>query len=162
LPATDVHPLVREYLDAVRRRAAHLPPEQQETLVRSAAAQVKVAPDASESDALTALMRAPSPAELVPKPPQDWLTVALVLLGGFLILAGWFWGIYRLWRSPGWTRRDKLIGTLVPPYGLFGGLAPSFWFAATGSEALDVLLFGVPLIIPFITSGYLIRRHYAS
>ncbi|WP_028064145.1 hypothetical protein [Solirubrobacter soli] len=157
----DVHPLVQEYLDAVERRATHLPPEQRETLVRSAAAQVQVAPDASESDALTALMRAPAPAELVPRPPQDWLTVGLVLLGGFLFLAGWFWGVYRLWKSRGWTRRDKLIGTLVWPYGLFGGLAPSFWFAATGSPALDVLLFGVPLIVPFITAGYLVRRHYA-
>ena len=44
---------------------------------------------------------------------------------------------------------------------MFGGLAPSFWFAATGSPALDVLVFGVPLIVPFITAGYLIRRHYA-
>jgi len=96
------------------------------------------------------------------KPPSSTSPTVNQSCGGFLILAGWFWGIYRLWRSPGWTRRDKLIGTLVPPYGLFGGLAPSFWFAATGSEALDVLLFGVPLIIPFITSGYLIRRHYAS
>jgi hypothetical protein len=158
---SDVHPLVREYLDAVERRAAHLPPEQRDTLVRSAAAQVRVAPDASEPEALTALLRAPSPADLVPRPKQDWLTVGLVLLGGFLLLAGWFWGVYRLWRSPGWTRGDKLVGTLLWPYGLFGGLAPAFWFAATGSGVLDALLFGVPLLVPFITSGYLIRRHYA-
>jgi hypothetical protein len=157
---TDVHPLVREYLDTVDRRAAHLAPEQRAEVVRSAAAQVRVAPDASESDALTALMRAPAPAELVPRPPQDWLTVGLLLLGGFLLLGGWFWGVYRLWRSRGWNRRDKLIGTFVWPYGLFGGLAPSFWFSATGSGALDALLFGVPLIVPFLTAGYLLRRHY--
>jgi hypothetical protein len=157
----DVHPLVQEYLDAVERRAAHLPPDQRDTLVRSAAAQVQVAPDASESEALTALLRAPAPAELVPRPPQDWLTIGLLLLGGFLILAGWFWGVYRLWTSRGWTRRDKLIGTLVWPYGVFGGLMPAFFFAATGSPVLDVLIFGIPPIIPFITSGYLIRRHYA-
>ena len=51
--------------------------------------------------------------------------------------------MYRLWRSRGWTRRDKLIGTLVWPYGLFGGLAPALWFSSTGSLVLDVLLFGV-------------------
>jgi hypothetical protein len=158
---TDVHPLVREYLDTVDRRAAHLPADQRAQLVRSAAAQVRVAPDASESDALTALLRAPSPADLVPRPAQDWTTVGLVLLGGFLLLAGWFWGVYRLWRSPGWTRRDKLIGTLVWPYGVFGGLVPAFVFPATGNGALDVLIFGLPLIVPFITAGYLLKRHYA-
>ena len=158
---TEVHPLVREYLDAVERRAAYLAPEDRAQVVRSAAAQVEVAPDASESDALTALLRAPAPSELVPKPPQDWLTVGLLLLGGFLLLAGWFWGAYRLWRSRGWTRRDKLIGTLVWPYGLFGGLAPAFLFPTTGSGVLDALLFGVPVIVPFGTAAYLIRRHYA-
>jgi hypothetical protein len=158
---TEVHPLVREYLDSVDRRAAHLRPEQRAQLVRSASAQVDVAPDASESEALTALLRAPSPAELVPRPAQDWTTVGLLLLGGFLFLAGWFWGVYRLWRSPGWTRTDKLIGTLVWPYGVFGGFVPAFVFHATGSGVLDALLFGLPPIVPFVTAGYLIRRHYS-
>jgi hypothetical protein len=159
---TEIHPLVRDYLDAVDRRAAYLPPEQRSQLVRSAAAQVHVGPDASESEALTALLRAPAPAELVPRAPQDWLTVGLLLLGGLLLLAGWFWGAWRLWRSRCWTLRDKLIGTLLWPYGLFGGLAPSLWFSATGSGVLDVLLFGVPLIVPFVTAGYLLRRHGAQ
>jgi hypothetical protein len=159
---SEVHPLVREYLDTVERRAAHLEPATRAQLVRSAAAQVQVAPDASESEALTALLRAPTPKELVPKPAQDWTTVGLVLLGGFLILAGWFWGVSRLWRSKGWTLRDKLIGTLVWPYGLFGGFAPAFLFSATGDGLLDALIFGLPPIVPFGTAAYLLRRHYAT
>lgn len=42
---------------------------------------------------------------------QEWATVALLPLV-------WVVGVVLLWRSRAWTRRDKLIGTLVVPGGL--------------------------------------------
>jgi hypothetical protein len=49
--------------------------------------------------------------------------VALILLnlGGLIVpVAGWFVGVALLWASSKWTRKEKLIGTFVPPGGLMG------------------------------------------
>ena len=51
--------------------------------------------------------------------------VALILLnvGGVIVpVVGWFVGVALLWASPKWTRKEKLIGTFVPPGGLSGFL----------------------------------------
>src|SRR5439155_820822 len=39
-----------------------------------------------------------------------------------VFLVGWLAGVVLLWSSSLWTRRDKLIGTLVIPGGLAAGL----------------------------------------
>ena len=57
----------------------------------------------------------------MPEEERGWLeTVAIVLLlvGGFFYAVGWLAGVALLWLSRVWTRRDKLIGTLVVPGGL--------------------------------------------
>jgi hypothetical protein len=48
-------------------------------------------------------------------------TFLLLLFGGFFAGIGWFAGAWMLWWSEVWTRREKLLGTLVLP----GGLAAS-------------------------------------
>ncbi len=57
--------------------------------------------------------------------------LVLLLFGGFLVLVGWIVGAVLLWMSPRWTVREKLLGTLVWPFGLatpvlVGGLAAAF------------------------------------
>lgn len=44
---------------------------------------------------------------------------ALLLLpfGGFLYLVGWLVGVAFLWTSDRWTSTEKLLGTLVLPFG---------------------------------------------
>ena len=37
-------------------------------------------------------------------------------------VAGWFVGLYFLWTSPVWTRREKVVATLVLPCGALGPL----------------------------------------
>jgi hypothetical protein len=51
--------------------------------------------------------------------------VAIFLLpfGGFVFLLGWPVGVGLLWASPTWRLRDKLLGTLVWPFGYLGVLA---------------------------------------
>src|SRR5207302_8751218 len=50
---------------------------------------------------------------------MDVLTPIILLVGGLLIpVLGWAAGVALLWTSRAWTRRDKLIGTLVIPGGL--------------------------------------------
>jgi hypothetical protein len=49
----------------------------------------------------------------------------LLTLGSLVSWVGWVGGVLLLWTSQRWTRRDKLLGSLVLP----GGLAPAWWFA---------------------------------
>jgi hypothetical protein len=51
---------------------------------------------------------------------REWLTIALLLVGGFAVILGWFLGLGLLWTSRRRTQREKWIGTLVIPAGLFG------------------------------------------
>jgi hypothetical protein len=55
-----------------------------------------------------------------------WREIAAIVLlpfGGVVIpIAGWFVGLYFLWSSPVWTRVEKLMGTLVLPFGTLGPL----------------------------------------
>ncbi|MCW2992814.1 MAG: hypothetical protein JWQ18_309, partial [Conexibacter sp.] len=48
--------------------------------------------------------------------------IVLLLLGGFVAGAGWLVGVVLLWASPRWSVGDKLVGTLVFPGGLLGGV----------------------------------------
>jgi hypothetical protein len=75
-----------------------------------------------------------APAEPVTRgrTTREWLTIALLLVGGVAVILGWFLGLGLLWTSLRWTQREKWIGTLVIPGGLFGSL----WVIA-GLAVLD-------------------------
>jgi hypothetical protein len=78
---------------------------------------------------------APSPTPQGPPHPlgtSDICAVTLLLLGGFLAGIGWLIGAVLLWTSPRWSRLEKLIGTLVLPGGIAGGLF-AFSVAHSGS-----------------------------
>ena len=58
-------------------------------------------------------------------------SVILISAGSFLIpVLGWIVGVALLWASRRFSRADKLIGTLVPPFGFF---APFFLVFAVGA-----------------------------
>ena len=53
----------------------------------------------------------------------------LLLIGGIVLpVLGWIIGVVILWASERWTRREKLIGTLVVPGGLLLPLAVSLYY----------------------------------
>ena len=68
---------------------------------------------------------------------REVAAVVLLLFGGFIFVAGWFAGLILLWASPRWRWPDKLLGTLVWPFGyvgaLYGLLAGAFASAADNS-----------------------------
>ena len=67
-----------------------------------------------------------------------WLVVA----GGFLLGIGWFVGVAWLWSSHTWTRKEKIVATLVVP----GGLVLPLWallFSFT-TRTSDCASFGGP------------------
>ncbi|MGZ8605047.1 MAG: hypothetical protein ACXWX9_09895, partial [Actinomycetota bacterium] len=48
----------------------------------------------------------------------DPTAIALLLVGGFFWGVGWVVGLVFLWLSDVWSTRDKLVATLVVPFGL--------------------------------------------
>lgn len=56
---------------------------------------------------------------------REVAAVVLLLIGGFIFVWGWVVGLILLWTSPRWRWPDKLLGTLVWPFGYAG-----LWYAA--------------------------------
>ncbi|MEY9925676.1 hypothetical protein ABH926_000296 [Catenulispora sp. GP43] len=122
---------------------------------------------------------APGPAPAAPYPlgTLDLTAVALLLLGGFLAGIGWLVGAVLLWTSTRWSRLEKLVGTLVLPGGIAGGLL-AFAAAHAGSRSqcvpdspcqtihtgwnppgwLAALVPAVVVIAPAVTTVYLVNR----
>ena len=51
---------------------------------------------------------------------RDIAAIILLLIGGLVLpFVGWFIGVVLLWSSTAWRTKDKLIGTLLVPGGLF-------------------------------------------
>jgi hypothetical protein len=102
---------------------------------------------------------------------------ALILLpiGGVILpVLGWFIGIVLLWISDAWSTRDKLVGTLLFPGGLLlplglGVMAEGSSSCSTpvgtecppgsgGTEAWQVALVVMLVLVPVLTTIYLARR----
>lgn len=74
----------------------------------------------------------------------------LLLIGGIILpVLGWIIGVVILWASERWTRRDKLIGTLVVPGGLLLPLAVLVYYylgagwGACPSETAEQCVYGM-------------------
>ena len=124
----------------------------------AAEARAGVAPRSTGPTSTNAVLAPPRASE------QRWyvvVTTALLYFGGLVVpLAGWVVGIMMLWASPLWTRREKLIATIVPPavgvllFGIFAIGGPGFpWW--------DAVLFGGlvgPIVASFVIGVILSRR----
>lgn len=180
--------LVAEYLKRLDRELRALPRGPRRELLQEIEEHVAVGraelPDESEAAIRALLDRIGEPEELAADARERFgvgeragtrevAAVALVLLGGlFLPVLGWLIGLAFLWGSPVWTRRDKLIGTLLIP----GGLSIVPWAvmflidvpscAGDGcppettsiSDVLVPVLVYAAILIPFAVSVYLSLR----
>jgi hypothetical protein len=129
---SELHPLAGDYLKRLKKISTHLPRARRIELLDEIAGHLREAlpAGASEAEAREVLERLGEPEQIVAEaapegePPRaglrEWLAIPLLLLGGFVVLIGWFVGATLLWDSKVWTLRDKLIGTLILP----GGLLP--------------------------------------
>lgn len=71
-----------------------------------------------EEIALAAGVPIPQQAQS-PRGTREVAAQVLLLVGGVVLpVVGWLCGVVLLWSSTVWTRRDKIIGTLVVPGGL--------------------------------------------
>ena len=197
---SSLHPLARDYLKRLNKAAANLPRDRCKELLGEIEAHLSEAlpADAGDAEALNVLERLGEPAEIVAEAGagqapatraglHEWLTIPLLLIGGFIVIIGWLVGVVLLWTSRVWTLRDKLIGTLVVPGGLTTlVLLTMFVSAFSGSSSTEsvtctpakngetcgggTISFSGPstlwawavslalLVLPFFTSTYLAWR----
>jgi len=88
------------------------------------------------------------------------LTVVLLIIGGFVVpVIGWIVGAVLLVASSAWTRRDKLIGTLVPA--LTFVVATTVFLLLRGPDAgVPAFIIGgaVTFIVGLLSGIRLLRR----
>lgn len=135
MTATSADNSVGRYLGRLDQELRSVPAQRRREVMQEiaghiAAARAELVAE-TEADVLTILDRVGDPVEIaadardrfgVPERRSSWREVAALILlpfGGVIIpVAGWFVGVFFLWVSDAWTRREKLIGTLIVPGGL--------------------------------------------
>ena len=176
--------LIKSYLDDIERAVAPLPARQRRKLVddissRIAAARLeldfeseaavremldRLGAPASIAAAATAES---SPSERTEHRREDSV-ITWLLFGGLLVGVGWLVGVNRLWRSPVWSRSEKLLGTLVVPGGLLWAftLEPRQVAAPGGGVSLAWSFWGaIALLLPLGSGAVLVfrrRRFHAT
>jgi hypothetical protein len=145
----DPEPEIKRYLKRLSKAAGDLPRARRRELLTEIEEHIREAvaetPVASEAQMRTLLDRLGDPAEIAaaaagdPEVPArsttlEIVAIVLLLVGGFLFLAGWLVGVVLLWSSSLWTLRDKLIGTLVIPGGLAAGFYAFFFLQFVGTH----------------------------
>jgi hypothetical protein len=143
--------LVADYVERLEDELADVPRARRNEIVEEvsehiAAARAELDPD-DEAAVRTLLDRMGDPSEIAAeagarreteRPQRRWvevLAIVLLLVGAFLGLVGWIVGVVLLWVSEVWTTREKVLGTLVVPFGL---ATPLFFLLLAGSEEVCV------------------------
>jgi hypothetical protein len=133
--------LAADYLKRLRRAARTMPRARRRELLDEIAAHIAEARAAGAVPLQRVLGELGDPKDIAATGcvrrrlgVREVAAVVLLLLGGFIFLAGWVVGLILLWASPRWRWPDKLLGTLVWPFGhagvLYGLVAGAFANAA--------------------------------
>ena len=136
--------LVADYLKRLRRAARTMPRARRRELLDEIAAHIAEARATGEVPLQRVLDDLGDPKDIAatgsarkPLGVREIAAVILLPFGGFIFLAGWVVGLVLLWASPRWRWPDKLLGTLVWPFGyagvLYGLLAGAFTNAANNA-----------------------------
>lgn len=161
----DPEPEIQRYLKRLSKAAHGLPRGRRRELVAEIEQHIHDAlletPVDNEAEMLTVLDRigdpeeiagaASGPARVTRSTAMETWAIIFLLLGGFLWLIGWIVGVVLLWSSSLWTRRDKLIGTLVVPGGLASG---AFLFLFAGTEGGQTCFRSNPIPPPLTTRSH--------
>lgn len=123
--------IINGYLARLEAEAADLPRTDRRDLVEGVRGHIEEVraemPDETDADLLNLLDRLGHPSDLVEEERQrlglratEPSRIGLLEIGA-LVLTPLLWpiGVILLWTSSAWNVRDKLIGTLVPPGGLY-------------------------------------------
>ena len=133
MSTSTLHPAASAYLRRVRRGGRDLPRDRLDELLIDLEEHLsaEIPADASDEEARRVLERLGDPREIVEaerpemivrserRGTREWVAIFLLLFGFAAAGIGWIVGVILLWSSRAWTTRDKIIGTLVLPGGLF-------------------------------------------
>jgi len=191
--------LIRDYLRRLGDASRGLPRGERRELRAQIEEHLRAAlpVEPSELEVREALERLGDPEEIVAEQPgrtagrrgigaHAVAAVVLLLIGGFLAGVGWIVGVVLLWTSAVWTTREKLVGTLVIPGGLFASLiisttqisaggagcfggtlrenghlvqtVGSCGGFSTGHEVLAVALLAAAVLAPIASAVFLVTR----
>jgi hypothetical protein len=136
--------LAADYLGRLRRAARTMPRAHRRELLDQIAAHIAEAQAAGAVPLQRVLDDLGDPKDIAATGRtrrrlgvREVAAVVLLLIGGFIFVAGWVAGLILLWASPRWRWPDKLLGTLVWPFGyagvLYGLLAGAFTNAANNA-----------------------------
>jgi hypothetical protein len=171
-----------QYLTRLELALGDLPRDRRQEIVEEIGDHVQSALDelgeAPDAQVRSLLERVGDPSELAsdareplgippPRPTAlEPIAILLLLFGGFLFVIGWLAGAILLWISPCWRTKDKVIGTLLFPGGLYSALLffGPFLGDFFGADALGMtfqLLFGLSLTGPIFSAVWLGRRYAA-
>jgi HAAS domain-containing protein len=179
--------LAAEYLRRLRRATRTMPPARRRELLDEIAAHIAEA----RADGTVPLQRVlddlGDPKDIAATGStrsrlgvREVAAVILLLIGGFIFVVGWVVGLILLWASPRWRWPDKLLGTLVWPFGyagvLYGLLAGAFTNAANNAGSfcgygctstsqgggmptwLEVLILVAAFVPPIVVASRLVLR----
>ena len=187
---TQLHPLVADYLHRLEAAAAGLSADRAAELTDGIREHLDAAlADTSADDEgrirqtldrlgrpediVAAAAEHDQPAAGWPAPPSapgqagpgglEVAAVILLVIGGFVAGIGWLVGVALLWTSTRWTIRDKLLGTLVWPFGLVGSIWLLPWATTAvpvgaGAISLQELMLLVGVAAQIAVAAYLLRR----
>jgi HAAS domain-containing protein len=139
---------IEGYLARLRAAAADLPAALRSELVddvRSHVAEARArARDETDATILNILDRLGEPGLVVAdarerlgiRPSTPYRPGLLEVAAIILLPFAWPIGVILLWVSPAWNRRDKLIGTLVPPGGYLSVLGVGLAASGTGGSSI--------------------------
>jgi hypothetical protein len=171
---------VEEYLGRLRVAAKVLPPAARTELIAETRGRIEGALSIAGDPAVVAIVAglgapndlvaarrdqlatAAAPVTQQKSMASGALAVALLVLGGVVVpFVGWFVGVALLWRSPRWTVREKVVGTVIFPGGM---LLPLMGQRLTphGSQGISDAVIGVGLlcatVIQVAIGGWLLLR----
>ena len=188
---TTADSLVADYLHQLERAARALPRAQREELLAEIRAHLDsgIGPDASEAEVRNLLDDLGPPADIVAAAAPDREPTRrgarevfglVLLVTGFPPILGWLAGVGLVLWSPLWTARQKVLGILVWPGGLVGGIGVSLALAPTSNRiscdltaagdiiagscvstdtgvhpAMAAILIAIALIPPIVVATYL-------
>ena len=194
MSTSTLHPVATAYLQQVRREGRDLPSDRLAELLIDLEEHLSAAipVDVSEEDAREVVRRFGDPREIIAaerpelvvhaerRGTREWAAIFLLLFGFFAAGVGWVIGVVLLWSSRAWTTRDKLIGTLVLPGGLFAtvvllalalgrarkamcihygaGVVHCTYGPSSGPSTLGSIALVLLALTPIATAVYLARR----
>lgn len=124
--------LVNDYIERLARAARSLPEERREELLADVRSHVAESGATTDVEVRNVLERLGSVEEIlaeidegrasVPRVEprltlREYAVLLLLPFGGFVYIVGWLVGVTLLWTSDRWRTGEKILGTLLLPFG---------------------------------------------